>query len=246
MGIKASAPDNIYAERIREISKFQFDESVVSVFPDMIRRSVPGYAAIISMIGILAEKHAAPGSNCYDLGCSLGAATLSMRHHIPHKDCRIIGIDNSPSMIDHCRQIVAGDDASVPVSLLCEDLRQTSIENASMVVLNFTLQFIAPADRKYILDKIYAGMRPGAVLVLSEKIAFADPHLDALYIEMHHHFKRANGYSELEISQKRTALENVLLPETLEMHQQRISGAGFRHSDVWFQCFNFVSILAIK
>jgi len=54
------------------------------------------------------------------------------------------------------------------------------------------------------------------------------------------------GYSKLEISQKRAALENVLLPETLEAHRSRLDTIGFDAVDVWFQCFNFASMVAFK
>jgi tRNA (cmo5U34)-methyltransferase len=83
-------------------------------------------------------------------------------------------------------------------------------------------------------------------MVLSEKGTFEDPHLDALNIELHEEFKLANGYSDLEIAQKRSALENVLIPETLNKHKQRIKQAGFGSCDVWFQCFNFASLVALK
>ncbi|MGL5770696.1 MAG: carboxy-S-adenosyl-L-methionine synthase CmoA, partial [Plesiomonas shigelloides] len=125
-------------------------------------------------------------------------------------------------------------------------IRQVKIENASMVVLNFTLQFLPPDDRQALLNRIYAGLRPGGALVLSEKFSFADQTIGDLLFDMHLDFKRANGYSELEISQKRSALENVMLTDSVETHKARLQQAGFEHAEVWFQCFNFGSMLAIK
>lgn len=238
--------DNIYANPLGELPKFRFDHEVVEVFPDMIKRSVPGYATIVGMIGNLAERYAQADSHCYDLGCSLGAATLAMRHRIVSPNCKIIGIDNSDAMIKRCSDVIAADSGEVPVELICSDLQNVEIQNASVVVLNFTLQFIAPGERCDILSKIYAGLRPGGVLILSEKVAFTDLQHQELMIELHHNFKRANGYSELEIAQKRSAIENVLIPETLEAHRARLKKAGFSSSDVWFQCFNFASMIAIK
>ena len=124
--------------------------------------------------------------------------------------------------------------------------RSATRADASVVVFNFTLQFIPPAQRDALLARIGSAMRPGGVLVLSEKIRFEDEHLQALNTDLHHAFKRANGYSDLEISQKRSALENVLVPETIATHQQRLRNAGFTSVDVWFQCFNFASLVAIK
>jgi tRNA (cmo5U34)-methyltransferase len=239
--------DAIYAAPLKEIIDFQFDERVVAVFPDMIQRSVPGYGMIISNIGILAGKYAQAGSHCYDLGCSLGAVTLAMRQRINQPDCDIIAVDNSPAMIERGRELLARDSVpTVPVTMICGDLQEVAIENASVVVLNFTLQFIPPAQRLALIERIHAGLRPGGILVLSEKIAFDEPERQHFHQEVHHDFKRANGYSDLEISQKRSALENVMIPETLACHHERLKAAGFSSSEVWFQCFNFASMVAFK
>ena len=238
--------DNLYANPLAQVDTFKFDESVVNVFPDMIKRSVPGYATIINMIGNLAERYAQHDSTCYDLGCSLGAATLAMRHRIQAANCNIIGVDNSEAMLARCQQVITADSAEVEVNLHCADLCKFPINNASVVVLNFTLQFIAVENRNAILRNIYAGLKPNGVLILSEKLAFEDKQHQALMIELHHNFKRANGYSDLEIAQKRSAIENVLIPETLSTHRLRLKDAGFSSVDVWFQCFNFASIIAIK
>lgn len=238
--------DDIYASPLDAIAAFAFDERVVSVFPDMIQRSVPGYATIIAMTGVLAERYAQPRSRCYDLGSSLGASTLSMRAQLDDRDCTIVAVDNSPAMIERCRTLIAADPHTTPVELREDDIVATPIADASVVVLNFTLQFIPLAARAALLTRIGANMRPGGVLVLSEKIRFDDAHLQELNTDLHHAFKRGNGYSALEVAQKRNALENVLLPETLATHRQRLQQAGFGSVDVWFQCFNFASLVAIK
>jgi len=241
-----STHDSIYANTLDDLGKFAFDDSVASVFPDMIKRSVPGYTTIIAMTGLLAGRYAPAGSKLYDLGCSLGASTLAMRQHVLHQGCEIIAVDNSPAMLERCRSIIETDSHELPVSLVCADIQNIPIENASVVVLNFTLQFIATELRDAVIKTIYDGLLPGGIMVLSEKVTFEDPHLDQLNIDLHHQFKSANGYSDLEISQKRTALENVLRPETLRQHRQRIANAGFGSCDVWFQCFNFASLIALK
>lgn len=239
------AKDTLYASGLPH-ADFVFDEKVVAVFPDMINRSVPGYATIIAMIGTLAAEYAQPDTRCYDLGCSLGAASLSMRHSITASGCEILGIDNSAAMVKGCRAAVAADSGTIPVTIDCGDILESPISNASIVVMNFTLQFVAPAARDGLLKKIHAGMRPGGLLILSEKIRFDDPALNELFIEMHHRFKEQQGYSRLEISRKRAALEKVLVPETLAEHRRRLQEAGFRSYDIWFQCFNFASMVAVK
>lgn len=238
--------DEIYRQTLNRVSDFVFDQSVVRVFPDMIQRSVPGYATIIQMIGLLAEQFAQPHSTCYDLGCSLGAAALAMSERIQHPSCNIIAIDNSEPMVTQCKVNVCKNTSPIAIEVLCANIEDIEIKQASMVVLNFTLQFIAPELRQHILSTIYDGLLPGGLLVLSEKIAFTDPRQQALNTHLHHTFKRNNGYSELEVSQKRSALENVLIPESIATHQHRLKTAGFSSADVWFQCFNFASILALK
>lgn len=238
--------DSLYSDLLGKVSDFSFDESVAQVFPDMIQRSVPGYGAIISMIGLLAGRYAAEDSHCYDLGCSLGAVTLSMCRQIKQPGCKIIAVDNSEAMVTHCKEILENESSKVPVEVICNDLQDIDINNASVVVLNFTLQFIDPENRQDIINKIYKGMLPGGVLVISEKISHQDQDIKNLFTDMHHEFKKAHGYSDLEISQKRTALEEVLIPEDIEQHRSRIITSGFKSCDVWFQCFNFASLLALK
>ncbi len=240
-----SAKDTLYASGLPH-TDFVFDEKVVAVFPDMINRSVPGYATIIAMIGTLAAEYAQPQTLCYDLGCSLGAATLSMRHSITADACEIIGVDNSEAMVQGCREAIAADGGKIPVTIECGDILSIPIENASIVVMNFTLQFVDPPARDDLVKKIFEGLKPGGMMILSEKIRFEDPALNDLFIEMHHRFKEQQGYSRLEISRKRAALEKVLVPETLSQHKRRLQEAGFFSYDIWFQCFNFASMVAIK
>ena len=238
--------DSIFAEPMGQVARFSFDENVANVFPDMIQRSVPGYNAILSMIGDMTERYAQNNSVCYDLGCSLGAATLAMRHGIKAKNCRIVGIDNSAAMIERCRQVIDEDNQSVPVELICGDIQAADIRDASIVVLNFTLQFVNPEDRQTILQRIYDSLLPGGILILSEKIHFDNPPHQALMTDLYHNFKRLNGYSDLEIAQKRTALEDVLRSDSIDTHRTRLYQCGFNSADIWFQCFTFCSFIAIK
>ena len=238
--------DSIYANPLTDIDAFKFDEKVAAVFPDMIQRSVPGYQAIIAAIGLLAGRFARPDSVCYDLGCSLGAATFSMLQHIGAPNCRLVAVDNSAAMLSRFRERLQKEAPNANVDIRCADIRDITIENASVVVLNFTLQFIPPEDRLAFLRNIQNGLMPGGLLILSEKLCFDDIRQQDLQTDMHHAFKRAQGYSDLEISQKRSALENVLIPETFKTHQNRLLEAGFSSAEVWFQYFNFASILALK
>ncbi len=238
--------DTIFSAPIDKIGDFAFDERVAEVFPDMIQRSVPGYSNIISTIGMLTQRFITADSNLYDLGCSLGAATLSMRRYVDKKGCKIIAVDNSPAMVERCKLHINAYRSDTPVEVVEADIRDINIENASVVVLNFTLQFLSPEDRLSLLTKIYKGMNKGGILIISEKYTFDDEIANELLIDLHHDFKRANGYSELEISQKRTAIENVLRSDSIITHKKRLHDIGFSSAEVWYQCFNFGSMFAIK
>ena len=244
---KSGQKDDIFDTPQEMLVDFVFDEKVAHVFPDMIRRSVPGYDSIIPLLGIIAEKFVTPGSNIYDLGCSLGASTLSIRRRIQHEGCNIIAVDNADAMVKQCRENISSDEhGTTPVDVICDDIRNVKIENASLAVMNFTLQFIAPGDRLHLLKKIASGLNTGGALVLSEKVISKDTGKQQLIDDLHLAFKRANGYSDLEISQKRTALENVLIPDTMQTHIKRLEKSGFSQIVVWQRCLNFVSFLAIK
>lgn len=237
--------DKLFSKN-QQVVDFSFDDAVADVFPDMIRRSVPGYETVISLLGVLAEQYAQKNTNVYDLGSSLGAATLSMHRQTRTLGLKHICVDNSEAMVKRCQSRLARHMPDADLSVICEDIEKSEISNASLVVVNFTLQFLTPESRLALLQKIYKGLLPGGVLVLSEKLVFDNQTENQLQIDWHHTFKRANGYSDMEISQKRAALENVLIPDTLAQHQQRLRQAGFDKSYQWFQSFNFASLVAIK
>ncbi len=238
--------DHIYARPMADIADFRFDAQVADVFSDMMERSVPGYQSIIAMLTLLAARHARPGSCLYDLGCSIGASSLAMSQGAQGKGCTIIAVDDSEAMLARCRENLAEDHSGTKFETYCADIRQLDVQSASIVVLNFTLQFIPPEDRDGLLKRIAKGMLPGGLLVLSEKIRIEDADIHRHITDLHLDFKRANGYSKLEISQKRTALENVLKPETITAHRRRLMQAGFASVETWLQCFNFMSLLAVK
>ncbi|WP_392551355.1 carboxy-S-adenosyl-L-methionine synthase CmoA [Orbus wheelerorum] len=238
--------DLLFSAPIESLGDWTFDDKVAEVFPDMIQRSVPGYSNIISMIGMLATRFVTANTHVYDLGCSLGAATLSIRRNIKQDNCMIYAIDNSTAMVERCQKHISAYKAATPVEVICADINSITMQNASMVVLNFTLQFLTPDARQQVLNKIYQALNPNGILVLSEKFSFEDNMVNDLLFDMHYDFKRANGYSELEISQKRSMLENVMITDSIETHKTRLINAGFKHINTWFQCFNFGSIIAIK
>ncbi|MEM9533783.1 MAG: carboxy-S-adenosyl-L-methionine synthase CmoA [Pseudomonadota bacterium] len=237
--------DQLYKEQPAD-GPFEFSEAVAQVFPDMLARSVPGYRTTLATIGAIAGRYAQPGTRCYDLGCSLGAATAAMRSAIPHAETSLVAIDNAPAMVNRCRERFADAGAGCPVEVKEADITQAEVSQASVVVLNFTLQFVPLAERDDLIRRIATGMVSGGVLLLSEKVLLDDPASDALFADLHHAFKASQGYSRLEIARKRSALENVLIRETLQAHKERLTGAGLARCEVWFQCFNFASLMAFR
>lgn len=241
-----SEQDRLFEQQPKGMRDFVFDERVVRVFPDMINRSVPGYGLILPMLGVLARNRVQTGSQVYDLGCSLGAVSLVVRDAVRAEDVRIIAVDNSPDMLSRFEQQLEQQEGRPQIELRLDDISTTPLSNASLTVLNFTLQFIPREQRQHLLSRIADATLPGGALVLSEKIRFDDEREQALQTDWHHDFKRAQGYSDLEIAGKRDALERVMLPDTEQEHFNRLKAAGWSTAVRWFQCFNFASYLAIR
>ncbi len=241
--------DTLFQNAVVNSGSFEFNESVTEVFEDMINRSVPGYESIIALTGLLASRYITSHSNCYDLGCSLGAGLQSMVNGCNSNLERVkfIGVDNSAAMVNACKQLFINHyGASNNIGIIQANIQDITMEKASLVAMNFTLQFIEQSQRFNILQNIYNALNEGGAFILSEKISSADETTDQEMIALYEQFKMAKGYSQLEIAKKRDALEGVLIPESLEIHKQRLQQVGFLHCFVWFQCFNFCSILALK
>jgi len=227
-----------------DISDFRFDESVVAVFDDMVKRSVPGYEAMIQMVGLVARTYGKDQTNYYDLGSSTGAITLAIALNNKHKNNKFIAVDNSPQMVQKCQKNLS--EKIDNFEIVCADIKDISIENASIVVLNLTLQFVDVEKRSKLVKKIYDGLIPGGALIISEKIHFDDKENQKQLASLHLDFKRANGYSELEIANKRQSLENILVTESKQAHLERLKLCGFKESSCYFQCLNFASFLSVK
>jgi len=238
--------DKIFSSPLNKIVDFKFDDKVANVFEDMLKRSIPGYSTVIGMTGMLASKYAQDNSFLYDLGSSLGASSLAMCNKLTADNCRIVAVDNSLAMVKRSKSFFELDKSNTPIEVVCADIRNVEIKNASVVVLNYTMQFLPKKDRLPLIQKIYDGLLPGGILILSEKVEYHNIEVDSFLVDLYYTFKKLNGYSELEISQKREALENVMIPESIEENRSRILSSGFSKCELWFQMFNFVSFLAVK
>jgi tRNA (cmo5U34)-methyltransferase len=227
-----------------DIADFLFDDTVVAVFDDMVRRSVPGYEAMIQMAGLLVRTYGQDNTNFYDLGASTGAITLALALNNKSKNNKFIAVDNSQEMAKQCKENLTSKIDNLAV--ICSDINDINIENASIVVLNLTLQFIEVEKRSALINRIYQGLNQGGILIVSEKIHFDIQQKQNIITKLHMDYKRANGYSELEISKKRQSLENIMITESKDTHLERFKTSGFKDSNCYFQCLNFVSFLSVK
>jgi len=225
---------------------FTFGEKVAAVFDDMLDRSIPFYQEIQRMIGEMATDVAVDGTNIYDLGCATGNTLLRLHPVVPRR-IRFVGVDYSEQMLKRCREKLTGHATGRDCELICADLNQgVHIENASMVLLVLTLQFVRPLYRDTLIKSILQGLNDNGALILVEKVLGEDSLFNRLFIRYYYEMKKRNGYSEMEISQKREALENVLVPYKLMENREMLLRAGFRYCEVFFKWYNFCGIIALK
>lgn len=238
--------DQVFKEEVKEASDFKFSAKVANVFDDMVNRSVPFYGEIQRMVAELAADYAQEGTNVYDLGCSTGTTLIGMDTMVA-PGIRFVGIDESLEMLQKCDEKLKEADFVRPYVLEAADIQQgVQVENASVVVLCLTLQFIRPIYREKLLKSIAEGLVPNGVLILVEKILTEDSTFNRDFIKYYYNYKRRNQYSEMEISQKREALENVLIPYKLSENVHMLREAGFASCETFFKWYNFTGIIAIK
>ena len=238
-------PDKVFKER-RAVGDFAFDNEVAGVFDDMVSRSVPSYAEIQRLLVELGTYFTTQGSNVYDLGCSTGT-TLALLRKSLEANARLIGIDSSAEMLKKCGDKLQTLELRDAIELQCADLDSgIKLENASVVMLVLTLMFIRPLNREKLIASIYSGMNENGCLLLVEKVLGDGSLFNRLFIERYYAYKRRMGYSELEISQKREALENVLIPYRLQENRDLLLKAGFREVEVFFKWYNFAGFVAVK
>ena len=238
--------DDLFRKKLDPVPPFEFNESVAAVFSDMIRRSVPGYAEIIRRQAQMIARHAADGCRIFDLGCSNGNLVRELDSLAPKSRLDVFAVDNSLPMLMAFPKIHVPEDNRIHIHRVCAGIETIRVMRADVVVINFILQFIAPGERDALVASIFEGLVPGGILLMSEKVVHHDEDLANLQRDFHHRFKREQGYSELEISQKRDALEDVLIPDTMETHFDRLFAAGFSEAEVWFKWFNFAAFVCKK
>ena len=225
---------------------FTFNDTVAEVFDDMLSRSVPFYGAVIDGIAGLLRQHASRSTTVYDLGCSTGTTLLELTRLMTGLNLQFIGVDNAPAMISKARRKAEMFSKSAVIHFIEEDINTVDLNEADVILCNYTLQFIRPMTRPHFVRRIYDALPPGGLLIISEKVLSHDKSLNRKFIEMYHDYKRKRGYSELEIAAKREALENVLVPFSIEENRGLLQDAGFDSVETFFQWFNFTSFIAVQ
>jgi len=238
--------DEIFGKKKNHISDFSFNDEVAAVFDDMVERSIPNYGEVHRIVADMVRRYIPDGATVYDLGCSTGTTIVLMDQTAKSvgKTIKFIGVDASKPMLEKCQAKL--DANKVNAELIQGDLLKLEYESCDMVVMDYTLQFIPIEDRTALLTKIYDALKPGGRFVLAEKIASSQPQIQNMITDLYYDFKRRNGYSELEISQKREALENVMTPFTPTQQISMLEVAGFREVDMVFRWYNFAAWLALK
>jgi tRNA (cmo5U34)-methyltransferase len=229
-----------------EETPFEFNDTVASVFDDMIQRSVPFYNEIIKNQALLTTRFYKDNTMIYDLGCSSGNYASAVISVMKDRDFKLTAIDNSSPMIDLFIKRTTGFGSAGRIIPVVADIRDIIFGESSVVTANLTLQFIPPHDREGIIKRIYESLVPGGIFLLTEKTVNANSKLAELQQEIYYGFKERNGYSTIEITRKREALENVLIPETVECHQERLLNAGFDKIELWFKWYHFAAFLCVK
>ncbi|MAZ10960.1 MAG: carboxy-S-adenosyl-L-methionine synthase CmoA [Sutterellaceae bacterium] len=241
--------DTLFTDDSKTIDDFNFDETTAAVFDDMLDRSIPHYRELQRMMGEIAAEFSQPNTAVYDLGCSTGITLDTIRHAIAAtgKPVNLVGLDYSEPMLDRARERFAALPDKERPGLAVADLNYGCvIQNASVVVLNLTLQFIRPLYRDRLIRQIAEGLDDNGCLILVEKVLSSDSQLNRLFIKLYYDMKRRNGYSDTEIARKREALENVLIPYRIEENVELLTRNGFAAADTFFKWYNFAGIVAVK
>ena len=226
---------------------FKFDSKVADVFDDMLNRSVPCYRMVIEMVATILGKFLQPGDQVFDLGCSTGETMVELARKLNHQKLEFTGVDNSPAMLEKANHKAEMFSLGGNLKFIEADITDLDLPpKTGAVIMNYTLQFLEPAKRPEFLSSIYNAMRPGGLLIISEKTISPRQETNRTYIDFYQEFKRTNGYSETEISRKRQALENILIPFSIKDNLNLLTEAGFRFPETFFQWFNFTSFLAFK
>lgn len=238
--------DDIFRGDQSRASDFVFDQQVVNVFDDMVARSIPFYAEQQKLIQTIVSRFSNQG-RIVDLGCSTGTTLLNLASVT---DAPLSGYDNSQAMLDQAQsnasQHRVGDRIDFRNADLNGDLSDVDLNNTDVTLMCWTLQFIRPLRRDALIREIYRQLNDGGALIVTDRVLTNDTSMNRYFLDFYYDHKRANGYSNEEIINKREALENVLVPYRVDENIELFRRNGFEIVETFFQWFNFAGFLCIK
>ncbi|GAX88168.1 tRNA (cmo5U34)-methyltransferase [Lebetimonas natsushimae] len=233
--------DKVFTKPIEK--QFEFDEEVASVFDDMLSRSVPFYKENLNLQINILKNFLDENDKIVDLGSSTGTFLIELAKKTDKK-LDLIGIDNSPAMIKRAKNKAKA--FGVDIKFVEEDFLNYDFSDSKAVIANYTIQFIRPLKREKLIKKIYDSLMNEGIFFMSEKLITNHKKLNKIMIDEYYKFKKKMGYSEYEIARKREALENVLIPYTMEENMEMLKNAGFKEAEVIFRWNNFATFIAFK
>ena len=240
--------DYVFAAEETRSADFEFNEDVAEAFDDMVERSVPFYTEQQRMVREIAKAFWIPGTSIFDFGCSTATTAIGLGLDIP--EAQIVGFDNSWPMIDRASEKVREAGVDERVSIRHADLNgklsELEFKNASVAALCWTLQFVRPLNRDSLIRHIYDSLADNGALIVTEKVLTNNGHANRFFIDFYYDGKRRRGYSDVEISRKREALENVMVPYRMEENIELFKRSGFEIVETFFQWYNFAGFVCIK
>jgi len=231
--------DQVFNKPIEK--QFEFDEEVASVFDDMLNRSVPFYKENLNLQIEILHNFLNENDKVIDLGSSTGTFLIELSKR---KKLKLIGLDSSKAMIN--RSVNKARAFGADVEFINGDFMEYDLHGAKAIIANYTVQFIRPLKREKLISKIYNSLEKDGVFLMSEKLITENKKLNKIMIDIYYDYKKKMGYSEFEIAQKREALENVLIPYTMQENIEMLKNAGFKDIEVIFRWNNFASFIAFK
>lgn len=221
-------------------SNWKFDKTVVPVFDEHVKQSVPMYDEIHRLITDIAGWYVKDGVNVYDVGTSTGKVLKNLINAY-NVDANYIGLDNSENMIDKLAS------ENLNIELINQDVTDGfEFKNAGLITSVLTLQFINEDKRQKLINDIYKGLNKGSAFILVEKVIGENARFNEIYIELYHELKLKNGLSPQHVFDKSKAIRGVMKPYTLEENKELLANAGFNDIDIFFKWNNFVGIIAVK
>jgi tRNA (cmo5U34)-methyltransferase len=228
---------------VAENANWKFSGDVHEHFDEHIGKSVPFYKEAHDLGLKIADFFLADGSLAYDLGCSTGSFAAQLATRNAGKKIRIVGVDSVPEMVTAGKQKCA---AFPNVSIEHRDVLDVELEPCDFVSSFYTIQFIRPANRQFVFDRIFSALSWGGGFLWVEKVRANDARFQDMMAQLYVDFKLEQGFEPTEIIGKARSLKGVLEPFSTQGNLDLAKRAGFVDIVSVFKYVCFEGFLAIK